>query len=173
MSPRARPSFALLFVISAAAAALDLGSKHWAEGALASPRSIVDGFFVFALAHNPGGAFSLLRAASDAVRVPLFVAVSTIAILAILWAYARSHASQWSLRLGLALILGGAIGNLVDRVRYGYVVDFIELYAKWGGATHKWPTFNVADVAICIGVGLLLLTRAAPRASAEIAKAAT
>jgi signal peptidase II len=61
------------------------------------------------------------------------------------------------LQIGLHLILGGAIGNLIDRFRLGYVVDFLDVYLKWGGQAHHWPAFNVADSAICIGIGLLFL----------------
>jgi signal peptidase II len=160
---RTRPSFVLLLALASTALALDLGTKRWAEGALASPRAVIDGVLAFALAHNTGGAFSILRAASEAVKMPLFVAVSVAAVGAIVWIYARSQPQQWATRIGLALILGGALGNLVDRVRYGYVVDFIAVSAKWGGAMHAWPTFNVADMAICVGVALLFFDRGANR----------
>jgi len=57
----------------------------------------------------------------------------------------------------LVIILGGAIGNLIDRFRLGYVVDFLDVYLDWSGQTHHWPAFNIADSAICIGIGLLFL----------------
>jgi signal peptidase II len=57
----------------------------------------------------------------------------------------------------LPLVLGGALGNLVDRIRYSHVIDFIHAHAKWAGKDHSWPTFNVADIAICVGVGLMAI----------------
>ena len=54
-------------------------------------------------------------------------------------------------------MLGGALGNLVDRIRYSHVIDFIHAHTKWGGRDHSWPTFNVADIAICVGVGLMAI----------------
>jgi len=69
--------------------------------------------------------------------------------------YRRVHKDQTAMKWGLPLALGGAMGNLVDRIRYGWVIDFIDIYVKRGGREHHWPTFNVADIAICAGVGLM------------------
>jgi signal peptidase II len=69
-----------------------------------------------------------------------------------IWLYRTPKKDRWT-RLGLSLIIGGAIGNLIDRLQYGYVIDFLDLYV----GTHHWPAFNVADSAICIGTGLLLI----------------
>jgi signal peptidase II len=63
----------------------------------------------------------------------------------------RQHALKW----GLPLVLGGALGNVFDRIRYGYVIDFVDAHALYKGHDHHWPTFNVADIAICVGVGLM------------------
>jgi len=68
----------------------------------------------------------------------------------------KSH-EKW-LGIGLALILGGAIGNVIDRIRLGYVVDFIQWFANWKEATYYWPSFNIADAAIFVGTGLFLLS---------------
>ncbi len=83
--------------------------------------------------------------------------VSAGAIVFIITIYGRVNRNQWAMKLGLPLALGGAVGNLVDRIRYGWVVDFIDFSLKWGGREHHWPTFNVADIAIVIGVGLMAI----------------
>src|SRR5262249_6305384 len=64
---------------------------------------------------------------------------------------------QYALRWGLPLVLGGALGNVFDRIRYGYVIDFVDVHIMWHGKDRHWPTFNVADIAICIGVGLMAI----------------
>jgi signal peptidase II len=64
---------------------------------------------------------------------------------------------QRALRWGLPLVLGGALGNVLDRIRYGQVIDFIDVHVFWKGADRHWPTFNVADIAICVGVGLMAI----------------
>ena len=77
-------------------------------------------------------------------------------VLLTIW-YLRLPREERLVRLGLVTVLGGALGNLVDRIAYGSVIDFIEVSAFWGETRHFWPTFNIADVAISVGVGLLLL----------------
>ena len=89
----------------------------------------------------------------DAYRVLFFVIISAIAIVAIIVIYHKSYENKL-LRWALTLILGGAIGNLIDRVRLGFVIDFIDWHYL---DVYHWPTFNVADVAISVGVGLLIL----------------
>ena len=102
-------------------------------------------------AHNTGAAFSFLAASSGWQRW-LFTGIAVAAVIFILWLL-RSHAGQKLFCLALALILGGAIGNLVDRVLYGYVVDFLDFHV---GASH-FPAFNVADTAITFGAIFLIL----------------
>ena len=150
----------LFLFVALVTLATDLWTKHWAES-LAGPRAAVDGFARFVLAHNPGGAGSILHDAPEAVRLPLFILVTLAALGVLVAIYLRTPGT--AARLGIALVAGGAIGNLVDRLRYGYVIDFIDLSARWRGSERHWPTFNVADVAICAGVGLLLLGSAASR----------
>jgi signal peptidase II len=158
------PSLLLLVGVAGASLAADLVSKWWAYVALSgwdgkrmAPRRIevIDGYFAFLFAQNPGGAWSFLRGWSDGVRRPFFLFVSSAAIVFIVTLYRRLHASQRSLGLGLAFALGGALGNLVDRIRYGWVIDFIAVYVKSGGREVHWPTFNVADIAIVVGVLLM------------------
>lgn len=111
----------------------------------------VTGFFNLVLAHNTGAAFSFLNDAGGWQRW-LF---SAIAVVAAVWIVRllRQHAQQTMFCLALALVLGGALGNLIDRVAYGYVVDFLDFY--WGN--YHFPAFNVADSGISVGAALLLL----------------
>lgn len=126
-------------------------------------RPVVDGFLSLSHVRNRGAAFGLLADAGLPYQGPVLAVVSLLALGAIA-AYAwRLPAEARIPRLALAFILGGAIGNLVDRVRFGYVVDFIHVY--WN--QHSWPDFNVADSAISTGVVLLLLDMLRPARRAE------
>jgi signal peptidase II len=109
---------------------------------------VIRGFFDLTHVHNPGGAFGFLSGMSAEVRSLLFIAVSLVAAGLILYFYWQTPLRQQSLSVGLCLIFGGAVGNLVDRVRFGIVVDFLDVYV---GNLH-WPAFNVADSAITVGV---------------------
>jgi len=111
----------------------------------------VTGFFNLVRVHNAGAAFSFLAGASGWQRW-LFTVIGIAAVLLILWML-RSHSGQRLFALALSLILGGAIGNLVDRIAYGHVVDFLQFhYGGW-----YFPSFNVADSAITIGACALIL----------------
>ena len=90
-------------------------------------------------------------------RRPFFLLVSVAAIAFIMSLYRRLTPTQHSLKWGLPLVLGGALGNVVDRIRYGHVIDFIDAHIGQGLSERHWPTFNIADVAICVGVGLMAL----------------
>lgn len=129
---------------------VDLWTKNWAMQALDSQDiPVIDGLLQWSLAFNRGASFSLMN---DWEYAPFKLAVvAIIAALVLLWLLGRAE-SKWY-TLGLGLILGGAIGNLIDRVRYGAVVDFIDVY--WGLA--HFPTFNVADSAITVGVICVLI----------------
>ncbi|MDP3841847.1 MAG: signal peptidase II [Oxalobacteraceae bacterium] len=111
----------------------------------------VTGFFNLVLAYNKGAAFSFLAAESGWQRY-FFTAVGVIAALVIVYMLQR-HAGQRLFCWALALILGGAIGNVIDRIMYGHVIDFLDLH--WGG--WHWPAFNIADSAIFIGAGMFIL----------------
>ena len=116
-------------------------------------RSVVADFFDLTYVRNSGAAFGLFASVDSSIKAILLNSVAVIVFL-IVSAYAlRSSHRSIRLQVGLALILGGAVGNLLDRVRFGYVVDFLD-FAISG---HHWPAFNFADSAICIGVGLLFL----------------
>lgn len=114
--------------------------------------SVIPGFFNLTHVLNPGGAFGLFAQHSTMVRVMFFLVFSLIAVGFILYIYMGIPETHPMLANGLSLIFGGAIGNLIDRVRMGKVVDFLDVYI---GNMH-WPAFNVADSAICIGVGIFI-----------------
>lgn len=107
-------------------------------------------WFNLVLAHNTGAAFSFLANASGWQREFFIVLTSAITIV-LLWMLKNSHRNR-ILSTALALVIGGALGNLYDRVLHGYVIDFVQ----WHAAGYFWPAFNVADSAICIGAGLLI-----------------
>jgi lipoprotein signal peptidase len=162
-APPYRPSYFFLAVLATVALVLDLGTKLWAERRLDSPDAyfhpveLIKGNLDFVLAKNRGGAWGLLQDTPEYVRRPFFLLVSALAITFIVSLYRRLGPTQRALRWGLPLVLGGALGNLVDRIRYSHVIDFIHAHMKWGGRDHSWPTFNVADIAICVGVGLMAI----------------
>ncbi len=114
---------------------------------------VVDGFFSLTYVRNPGAAFGFLATAPPFFRAAFFITVTVAAILLILYYIRRYKLEDRRLTLALSLILGGAVGNLVDRVRFGDVVDFLDVYI----GSHHWPAFNVADSAISIGAVLLFL----------------
>jgi lipoprotein signal peptidase len=158
-----RPSFLFLAIVSAVTLAADLGTKVWAEQRLERPDAyfhpvvLIKGHLDFVLAKNRGGAWGLLHDTPEYIRRPFFLIVSAVAITFIVSLYRRLLPSQRALRWGLPLVLGGALGNFVDRIRYSYVIDFIHAHMTWGGKDHSWPTFNVADIAISVGVGLMAI----------------
>jgi len=176
-APHLRPTFLFLGVVAAISLVADVTSKAWAEIVL-SKRTMVDPAIVlipdhlsFTLARNRGGAWGLLENASEMIRRPFFLLVSGLAIAFIVSLYGRLGTGQRALKWGLPLVLGGALGNLSDRIIRSSVIDFIDYRANWieamnrgifkvvhtWGVTDHWPTFNVADVSICVGVGLMAL----------------
>lgn len=114
---------------------------------------VIPDFFQLVHVRNTGAAFGIGANAASKF-VPLLLNIGAIAVFCVVVVYAfRSAISDRLLQTGLHLILGGAIGNLLDRFRFGYVVDFLDVYVR----DHHWPAFNVADSAICIGIALLFL----------------
>lgn len=132
---------------------LDQLSKAYIDNhfELSQSKSIIDNFFHLTYVRNPGAAFGMLS--DSAIRIPFFISISVIASLGILW-YIRqiSPAKKWQ-HLALGLVFSGALGNLIDRIRFGEVIDFLDVH--WHN--YHWPAFNVADSAICVGVAILLL----------------
>jgi signal peptidase II len=183
-APIAEPPFppwqryGFLAALSVVSLALDLGTKVWAKGHLEGHRrvEVLTNHLYFTFARNRGGAWGLLQDEPESIRRPFFVVISVLAIVFIVSLYRRLTPQQWALKWGLPLVLGGALGNLINRIQYNYVVDFIDFRSNWIGwlnaqfsnaATDHWPTFNIADVAIVAGVVLMgvdmFTTRKAPR----------
>jgi signal peptidase II len=148
MSSRAR-----WFWLAAAVIALDQLTKWLVLGYFAGrhPREEITGFFNLVLVYNKGAAFSLF-AQAPGWQTPMLIAFALIACAVVTVLILKNPAKRL-LCLGLALVLGGALGNLIDRLRFGHVVDFLDFHA----AGWHWPAFNVADSAICVGAALLIL----------------
>jgi len=115
--------------------------------------TVIEGFFDLTRVHNTGAAFGMLNNADFPLKSALLMLVAAAALAGVALYAAMLPPAQWLARLGLAFILGGAAGNLIDRVSFGYVLDFFDFY--WRG-WHFWA-FNVADAAITVGVGLMIL----------------
>jgi signal peptidase II len=145
---------------------LDQATKSLVERTMWPHESIdLTAFLALTYVRNTGAAFGVLAAAPAGVRLPLFVAVTVLAAGALV-SYLRHTPPDQRWRVAaLGGILGGALGNLLDRVRYGEVIDFVD--AHWGDL--HWPAFNVADAAITVGVAIVLVhsVGAADRAAAE------
>lgn len=140
---------------AAAVFLLDQATKAWVVSSFALYESVpvIPGLFHLTYVRNPGAAFGLFAGQAAAFRVPFFLAVTAVALVVIAWVARRLPPGRpWALG-ALALVFGGATGNLVDRVRWGEVVDFLDVFWR----THHWPAFNVADAAITVGVTVLIL----------------
>ena len=169
---------------------VDLWTKSWAEERLSSERlgprpavcasdgdgliryqrvrrpgiEIITDYFELDYAENCGAAFGLLRGAPTAVRTSVFGVAAVVATIVLLSLFVQGRGGPW-FAWSVPLVIAGALGNLFDRVRYGYVVDFIHVHLRdatvdlpvVGTIPLDWPTFNVADIAISIGVVLLLI----------------
>jgi len=120
--------------------------------ALYASTPVVPGLFHITVITNRGALFGIFHNLPDPYRSVLFTAVPVAAVALMLTFQLRTTPGEVATQTGLALILGGAVGNLADRIRLGYVVDFLDVFV----GTHHWPAFNVADASICIGVGALL-----------------
>lgn len=114
---------------------------------------VIRGFFDLTRVHNTGAAFGMLNGTDFPLKSIVLALISTAALAGVALYAAMLPRQQWLARIGLAFILGGAAGNLIDRVAFGHVVDFFDFY--WRG-WHFWA-FNVADAAITVGVGLMIL----------------
>jgi signal peptidase II len=175
-SPSKRPQWIVFFVVGVVSLIADQITKIWARGALPTfghgsgsagacviPDDIVarmcqgksvpvvDGFWDWRLSMNPGSAFGLFS--SLTVGRVLLSIVGIAAVIGMIFMLRKARPDQKVLHWALALVAGGAIGNLVDRIYFGVVTDFVLWHAK----THEWPVFNVADVVLVIGVGLMFI----------------
>lgn len=134
-----------LFVLPLAVVILDQFSKYIVVENMALGESIpiIEEGFHLTYILNPGAAFGMF-----AHNRLFFIAIAVVVIGIIIWARREILASPWEVKAGCGLFLGGAIGNLIDRARQGLVIDFFDF--------RIWPVFNIADIAICIGVGLII-----------------
>lgn len=138
-----------------AVVALDQWTKSWALVTLRGrpPRTVIPGFFDLTFNRNTGGVFGLLAGTPSLGRRVFFTAATLAALAVIVILLRRWGRESRLLAAGLSLVAGGAVGNLIDRLRYGSVVDFIDWYWR----QYHWPTFNIADSAITAGATLVLL----------------
>jgi signal peptidase II len=147
-----------LLLVTAAVCGLDQGTKHWAQTELqyrpGRRVELVDGYLNFTYVRNPGAAWGFLARSNKSFRRPFFIGISVVAMGFILYLFIRLERGQRLLLTALSLVMGGAVGNFIDRIRFNYVVDFVDFHIK---RSFKWPTFNVADVAITIGVAFLFI----------------
>jgi signal peptidase II len=178
-TPRTSKALILCLAAIAALTALDLASKHWALDQLSQPSSyasepvcqadeygriqpqraqrppvvLIDGYLEFRYAENCGAAFGFMRDMPTIVRKGVFYVAATGAVVLLLWMFATGRGGAL-FAISVPLIVSGAVGNLVDRVRFGYVVDFVRFHIndRWA-----YPTFNVADAWITVGVALILI----------------
>ncbi len=159
-----RKKHTIFLIILATVAAIDQISKWYVSSVMTlhSSTPVIEGFFNITHIRNPGAAFGFLANAAPLIQSGFLIVVSAAAILMILWFLARERSAGPLLVWALSLIAGGALGNLIDRVRLGGVVDFLDVYI---GAYH-WPAFNVADSAISVGAIILIVEMFIRRRSA-------
>ena len=166
-APVRRPPYWFLIAAATGTFLADVLSKLWAvatfqAGDAGQPIPVIDGYVELVLHHNTGGAWSLFHDAPDAVRLPFFIAISILAVVLIVIAYKRlgpalpkgESAGRWAARWGFALVLGGALGNLVDRIRDSAVIDFVRVHAWWGeritpGRSSTSPTWRSSWGSSC------------------------
>ena len=147
----------IYFSIAIIAIVLDQITKYIASSQLGiHEQNPVMPFFNFTLMHNYGAAFSFLANAGGWQRWFFTIVAVVISIVLTIWLFRLKNHEKW-LGFGLALVLGGAVGNVIDRIRFGYVVDFIQWFANWKGNTYYWPSFNIADSAILVGTALIII----------------
>ena len=157
-------------LLALAVVILDVWTKQLilARFALHESINVIPNFFDLVYVRNYGAAFGIGNG-SDSPLVPVVLNVAAVGVFVIVVIYSiRTAITDRLLQTGLHLVLGGAVGNLLDRFRFGYVVDFLDVYVVVGGVERHWPAFNVADSAICIGIGFLFLDMfRKPAAAAE------
>jgi signal peptidase II len=144
-----------LLTVTPAFALLDQWTKYLVDHRMLLHQShpIIEGWFNLTYVRNRGAVFGFLSGVESWWRMPFFLTFSAVAVVLLAMFYVRSRPDQGLLRVSLALILAGAIGNVIDRLRFGYVIDFLDVY--WH--SYHWPAFNVADSAISVGICLMLL----------------
>lgn len=147
--------YLLLTAIAVTVIVLDQATKYWIMESMRLHESIpvVPNLFSFTYIRNPGAAFGLLAGSSNAFRTVFFGVTSLFALALLGTILVRLPDRDWIGQVSIAGILGGAIGNLIDRLRFGEVIDFLDVYVE----SYHWPAFNVADSAISVGVVCLII----------------
>jgi signal peptidase II len=147
--------YVLLIATAGVVLILDQVSKAWVitHMSLHESISIVAGFFSITYIRNPGAAFGFLATAGPLFRSVFFLGVTVAAVVLIVYYLYTTKREESLLIFSLSLILAGAVGNLIDRIRFGEVIDFFDVYV----GTHHWPAFNWADAAISTGAFLLIV----------------
>jgi signal peptidase II len=143
-----------MILIALSVAAFDQGTKALIVRKFnpGQTLNLIPGVFDLTLTFNKGAAFGMLSGLPDGMRQLMLGIATATALLAVLYFLFHDYYDDLLAQCGLALILGGALGNIVDRIRIGVVVDFLDFYY----GSYHWPAFNVADSAICVGVAILL-----------------
>ena len=133
---------------------LDQLTKHWVISSikLGYQIPVIENFFNLTLTHNKGVAFGIFANFPDVVRTALLGVITLAAIGVLIMLLIKQYAHDTIAQFAISIILGGAIGNIIDRVRFGYVIDFLDFYLR----NYHWPAFNLADSAICVGVITLI-----------------
>ena len=139
-----------LIGLSTAVVLLDQATKYWIQSRMAYGESapVIPNIFHITYILNPGAAFGILEN-----KIWFFVLVAVLLIGGVAYIYPRLPADRPLLKLGAGLLTGGAVGNLIDRIRFGEVIDFLDVYI----GSHHWPAFNVADSAISVGAVILFV----------------
>lgn len=182
MPRRTTASIIAMTIALIVSTAADLGSKAWAEGKLSMERMgekppvcqvdeqgyremqrlrtrpvvLIEGWLELRYAENCGAAFGMLDESPRWIRAAVFFTAAAVAIVALLWMFVQGNGGPM-FAAAVPLIVSGALGNLVDRIRLGYVVDFIRLFHVFESGPWEYPTFNIADSTITVGVILLFL----------------
>jgi len=151
----------IFLIVAPITCILDQITKIWARatlphiktgtGIIGEPVKVISNYWDWRLSENPGSAFGMFGQTTGS-RIFLSI-IGIVALFAIIWMLRKAKEEQTRLIWALGLVAGGAVGNLIDRIAFGVVTDFI----VWKYNTHEWPTFNVADIALVVGVGLLFI----------------
>ena len=150
-----RLAYPMYWALSLAVFVSDQATKHVVEVQipLHSKIPVIRGWFDLTHTKNAGAAFGMFSDSPGPLKTVLLIAVSAGLLGLVVFLLIRHRPLRWELGVGLSLLLGGALGNLLDRIRFGQVVDFLDVHFR----QHHWPAFNLADSAITIGAGLLIL----------------
>ena len=148
--------YLVLLAVTGTVISLDQLTKHviTQRFRLGESTPVIDGFFNLTYVRNTGAAFGLLARWDPSFRVPFFIIVPLLALGVIFYVFRKVEDGDLKLATTLSLVIGGAFGNLIDRAAYNFVIDFLDFH--WRYQAH-FPAFNVADTAICVGVGFLVL----------------